>query len=57
METEINLDLPDLSNLHVWTIHRLLKTTPPTIDVRMTTLKTDDGIDVLMMIAIDDKQN
>jgi hypothetical protein len=51
------LNLPDLSNLAIWTVNRWLKPPPPKIDVRMTTFETDDGIDVLMVISIDDRQN
>jgi hypothetical protein len=54
MGNENNLGLPDLSNLAVWTVNRLLNPPPPTIDIRMTTLETGDGIDVLMVISIDD---
>jgi hypothetical protein len=56
MGTETNLNLPDLSNLAIWTVNGLLNPPPPKIDVRMTTIETDDGIDVLMVISIDDEK-
>jgi hypothetical protein len=54
MGNENTYDIPDLSNLAAWTIDRLLRPPPSKIDVRMTTLETGEGIDVLMVISIDD---
>jgi hypothetical protein len=52
--TDDNLKIPDFSNLY-WFVTR--EPPPPKIDVRMTTLETGEGIDVLMVISIDDDKN
>jgi hypothetical protein len=51
------LNIPDLSNLEAWVLAELRRPPPPKIDVRMTTLRTGETIDILMVISIDDDKN
>jgi hypothetical protein len=50
-------NVPDISNLALWTMLKLRIPPPPKIDVRITTFKTEDALDILMVISIDDDKN
>jgi hypothetical protein len=50
-------NVPDISNLALWTMLKLRTPPPPKIDVRITTFKTEDALEVLMVIKIDDDKN
>jgi hypothetical protein len=55
-ETSIT-NVPDTSNLAIWVTQSLRTSPPPKIDVRITTFKTEDALEVLMVIKIDDDKN
>jgi hypothetical protein len=55
--TELTNDMKCWGNLHAWTMRRLQAPPPPKIDVRITTFKTEDALEVLMVIKIDDDKN
>jgi hypothetical protein len=50
-------NVPDTSTLALWTMLNLRTPPPPRIDVRITTFKTEDALEVLMVIKIDDDKN
>jgi hypothetical protein len=50
-------NVPDISSLVRWTMRNLRISPPPKIDVRITTFKTEDALEVLMVIKIDDDKN
>lgn len=49
--------LVDWATLHAWLIRNHRIPPPPKIDVRITTFQTDNTLDVLMVIKIDDDKN
>jgi hypothetical protein len=57
MGAENYIHEPDLSNLTRWVLHNLRRPSPNKIDVRMTSLETEYGVSVLMVIKIDDDKN
>jgi hypothetical protein len=55
--TEFTNDMKDWASLHTGVMQSLRTPPPPKIDVRVTTFKTEDALDVLMVIKIDDDKN
>jgi hypothetical protein len=50
-------NVSDFSNLACWVINNVRRPSTNKIDVRMTTLETEDGVSVLMVITTDDDRN
>jgi hypothetical protein len=50
-------NVPDISNLALWTMLNLRISPPPKSDARITTFETEDTLDVLMVIKINDDRN
>jgi hypothetical protein len=50
-------DMPYCTKLRTWVRQALCTPPLPKIDVRITTFKTEEAVDVLMVIKIDDDKN